>query len=111
MKTTVDLCDKEQCLNSEIRLDVRDDLTSPHLPSHDILKLRTAIHPYREYGEVYRTAQSALKTVRQRFADLASSDGQGEGGAGNEPPKCVKCSERTSPPCWYCIECEGKPFE
>ena len=109
MKTTVDLCDKEQCLTSEVRLDVRDDLTSPHLPSHDILKLRTAIHPYREYGGVYRTAQSALKTVRQRFADLASSDGQSEGGESeNKAPQCVKCGERTSPPCWYCIECEGE---
>ncbi|KAI1785580.1 hypothetical protein LXA43DRAFT_1037408 [Ganoderma leucocontextum] len=110
MKTTVDLCDKEECLMSEIRLDVRDDLTSPHLPSHDILKLRAAIHPYREYGEVYRTAQFALKTVRQIFADLASSDGPSEGAVGKQPPKCIKCGECTSPPCWYCIECEENAF-
>ena len=107
MKTTVDLCSKEECLASEVGLDVRDDLTSPHLPSHDILKLRTAIHPYREYGQVYRTAQAALKSVRQRFADLPSSEGQGEVEEGKEAPTCVKCRERTSLPCWYCIECEG----
>ncbi|PIL29961.1 hypothetical protein GSI_07872 [Ganoderma sinense ZZ0214-1] len=109
MKTTVDLCSKEECLMSEVRLDVRDDLTSPHLPTHDLLKLRTAIHPLREYGQVYRTAQFALKAVRQRFAHLASSE-ESESEGEEKPPTCVKCGERTSPPCWYCIECDEDVF-
>lgn len=108
-KTTVDLCGRNECLTSEMRLDVRGNLVSFHLPSHEILKLPTAIHPYREYRLVYHTAPKALARVHQLFAGSVSTDAQREGGTGtaNRPSTCVKCGERTSPPCWYCIECEG----
>ncbi|TBU25684.1 hypothetical protein BD311DRAFT_492317 [Dichomitus squalens] len=108
MKTTIDLCDKESCLASEIGLDARDDLTSPHLPSHEMFKMRRAIHPFREFGEMYRAAQSALKTARQVFA--ATSAQQAGASVENGSPQCVKCGERASMPCWYCIECEERIF-
>lgn len=111
MKTTVDLCGKEECIASNMMLDVCGNLISPHLPSHDIMKLRTTIHPYYEYRQVYRGAPAALKRVRQLFADLESydvqKDGDDEGSTRNRNPECIICGERTSLPCWYCIECEG----
>ena len=108
MKSTIDLCDKESCFTSEVGLDTRDDLTSPHLPSHDVFKIRAAIHPFREFGEVYRTAQGALKMVRELFSELASSEQDREGGVETQRPRCVNCRDRVSPPCWFCIECDGK---
>ena len=105
MKDSVDLCDKKRCLTLVAGLEVRDDCLSPHLPSHDVLKLRTAIHPFREFGEVYRKAQSAVKTVRGIFADLAIEGERRR--AGKQPPKCVKCHQIVTLPCWYCAECRG----
>ena len=109
MKTTIDLCDKESCLGSEIGLDARDDLTSPHLPSHEVFKMRRAIHPFREFGEVYRAAQLALKTARQVLSEAAVTSQHAQGDTEHPSPQCVKCGERVSIPCWYCIECEGTP--
>ncbi|TBU21891.1 hypothetical protein BD311DRAFT_869699 [Dichomitus squalens] len=103
MKDSIDLCDKEKCSASEVR---REDLTSPHLPSHDILKLRAAIHPFREFGKVYRDAQEALKMAREFFAEAANSDEGAEG----EQPQCVQCRDRVTLPCWLCIECEERVF-
>ena len=109
IKTTIDLCDKESCFTSEVGLDVRDDLTTPHLPSHDVFKIRRAIHPFRELGEVCQTAQDALKRVRGLLSGLKESDQRGQGSAESQWPRCVNCRGRVSSPCWFCIECKGKP--
>lgn len=106
MKDSVDFCDNQRCLNLVLGVEANDDCASPHLPSHDILKLRTAIHPYREFGEVYRAAQSALKRVRGMFADLAPQGGRVRD-ARAPLPQCLKCSSPVSLPCWYCVECKG----
>lgn len=132
-KTTIDLCDKPDCCNKEVGLDVRDDLTSPHLPTHDLFKVRTAIHPIREFGQAHRAALLALKAARQmlssaRDAEQLSRDGQKTeheapptvGGDDMVSPRsqdtihmptCSRCSDRIHPPCWYCIECKGMCFD
>ena len=66
MSDPVNLCDKEQCLTTP----VYHNRAFLHSPSHDIIKLPTAIHPIREYKETYRSAQSASEKLRQTFADL-----------------------------------------
>ena len=102
MTDPVNLCDKVQCLT----MPVYHNRTFPHRPSHDILKLRTAIHPILEYKETYCSAQSASEKLRQIFADLPS---RGSGKGGKQPvPQCVMCHGYVRfLPCWYCIECEG----
>ncbi|KAI1785577.1 hypothetical protein LXA43DRAFT_899476 [Ganoderma leucocontextum] len=107
----VDLCDKNECLTSEVGLDIRDDLTSPHLPSHDIFKTHTAIQVC-EFREVYRSAQDALKSVRQIFATMEFFNTLArDAGVDNWTcVKCVGCSQPTSLPCWCCIECEDSVF-
>ncbi|RPD55866.1 hypothetical protein L227DRAFT_579346 [Lentinus tigrinus ALCF2SS1-6] len=128
-QTTIDLCDKPECCDKEVGTDVRDDLTSPHLPTHDLFKVRTAIHPFREFGHAHRAALLALKTARQTLSDAwdaerrsqdmraaqHSTPGEADddtAAAGVKPenipvvPTCSRCGDRIGTPCWYCIECE-----
>ncbi|RPD56321.1 hypothetical protein L226DRAFT_469232 [Lentinus tigrinus ALCF2SS1-7] len=121
-KFTIDLCDKPECCDKEIGTDVRDDLTSPHLPTHDLFKVRTAIHPFREFGQAHRAALMALKMARRTLSDAwdvrtaerstpqkADDD---TAAAGKKPenvprvPTCSRCGDKIGTPCWYCIECK-----
>jgi hypothetical protein len=98
----LDLCDSSRCLQATIDRGKDDSLLpqSSHLPTHDILKSRTAIHgPF--HGMVERQAKSALKAARKIFECV-------EGGSLNPPkPACLACRRCVSMPCWVCIECEG----
>ena len=107
MTDPINLCDKERCLTTVTP--AAHNRAFLHSPSHDILKLRTSIHPIREYGEVYRAAQSATERLRQIFADLPStSRGSRKSESSMQFPQCVSCHGSVkSLPCWYCIECEG----
>jgi hypothetical protein len=57
----VDLCDDPRCLNAEVS---RQDLPTPHLPTHDILKTRRVLQ-HREFGNVYRAAMASLQVSRE----------------------------------------------
>ncbi|KAI0757704.1 hypothetical protein C8Q80DRAFT_1216217 [Daedaleopsis nitida] len=108
--TTIDLCDKPECYTQKVEPETRADLTSPHTPSHDLFKVRTAIHQIREFGAAHRAAQSALKSARQIFANIENSTASESGGEGvpvNQKPTCIKCGEQVTQPCWYCIECKA----
>jgi hypothetical protein len=58
---TVDLCDDPRCLKAEVS---RNDLPTPHLPTHDILKTRRVLQ-HREFGNVYRAAISSLRVSQE----------------------------------------------
>lgn len=122
---TVDLCDAPECMAARVE---RDDLHSPHLPGHDLVKVRRVVFT-REFGVMDREAKEALKRARSIFEglkdqDAGESDEKGDQNAGNiqspteeptttEQPetnkviKCVVCEEVVVQPCWYCVHCEG----
>ncbi|TBU55048.1 hypothetical protein BD310DRAFT_934540 [Dichomitus squalens] len=60
---TFDFCDKLACVGCTIK--TRDDFTTPHLPTHDFVKIRTAILHYREIGKVLRSAKAGLERAKR----------------------------------------------
>ena len=58
---TFDLCDKAACLGSTIEKR-RDGLPSQwHLPTHNIVKIRTPIIHVREIGKLLENAETGLR--------------------------------------------------
>ncbi|KAI0820569.1 hypothetical protein BC628DRAFT_1329894 [Trametes gibbosa] len=128
IRSTVDLCDRSDCQEATIGPDRRDDLVSPHLPSHRILKVRRVIHRHREFGKMYRAAQAALIRADEALADaddIASPQSPPHFGHSrglsqiakikaeqfvDRELSCVGCHTRVSRPCWYCIECDDECF-
>ncbi|GBE85444.1 hypothetical protein SCP_0706310 [Sparassis crispa] len=108
---TVDFCDDERCLNAEVQ---RFDLTSPHLPSHAVYKVRRVVHP-REFGPVDSEARVALQNARAAFKDAVEvQEERTEGSAKeddrtakmvNDKLKCLVCKKRVRQPCWFCMTC------
>ncbi|RPD59328.1 hypothetical protein L226DRAFT_314748 [Lentinus tigrinus ALCF2SS1-7] len=121
IKFTVDLCDKPECCAAVIGTDARDDLATPHLPSHDMFKVRTAIHPIREFGPAHEAAMKALKVARKILEDAIQPEEESSEAnaktttAVTEQPQkrpiCAKCGGVVSQPCWYCIECRDPNAE
>ncbi|TFK89009.1 hypothetical protein K466DRAFT_487737 [Polyporus arcularius HHB13444] len=78
---TFDFCDKPACLTGTVK--ARDDAETPHLPTHDLVKIRTNILHHREIGKVLRNSTEGLKRAKKLLeraakpaaADEASSDG------------------------------------
>ncbi len=78
---TFDFCDKPACLTGTVK--ARDDAETPHLPTHDLVKIRTNILHHREIGKVLRNSTQGLKRAKKLLeraakpaaADEASSDG------------------------------------
>ncbi|OBZ66091.1 hypothetical protein A0H81_13971 [Grifola frondosa] len=83
-RMSVDFCDKPTCMSAEIHKDQRDDLESPHLPTHDVFKLRMNILQSREYGQNYRAARDALKKAKAAFEDSAEMEGEQAGTDGED---------------------------
>ncbi|KAL7286008.1 hypothetical protein ACG7TL_001125 [Trametes sanguinea] len=124
IRTTVDLCDKPSCREATVGPDRRDDLVSPHLPSHRILEVRRVIHRHREFGKTYRAAQAALIRAEEALADaddvVVAHTPTGHGRSLSARIRtealvarelsCVGCKTRVSRPCWYCIECDDECF-
>ncbi|RPD54176.1 hypothetical protein L227DRAFT_580748 [Lentinus tigrinus ALCF2SS1-6] len=82
---TFDFCEKPACVSSEIKS--RDDVEAPHLPTHDLLKIRTNILHHREIGTVLRNATEGLKrakTLLERAAKGAEEDEASESGSGSD---------------------------
>lgn len=129
---TLDFCDKPACVGCTIR--TRDDISSPHLPTHDFVKIRDQILHYREIGKVLRNATAGLKRAKSLLEDVKdqkrrhefmSNDEQLEvegGGRGNGDDgdseasalkdqvialTCLRCEAPVSQPCFYCIDCPG----
>ncbi|KAM5533025.1 hypothetical protein V8D89_013293 [Ganoderma adspersum] len=133
---TLDFCDKPACVGCTIR--TRGDMSSPHLPTHDFVKIRDPILHYREIGKVLRNATAGLKRAKNLLEDVKDQKRHHEfmnnaepevecGGNGNgddgdseaSAPKdqvitltCLRCEAPVSQPCFYCIDCpaDSEPF-
>ncbi|KAM5530344.1 hypothetical protein V8D89_015985 [Ganoderma adspersum] len=59
-RSTFDFCDKLECVNGTIPSRNDIDIASPHLPTHDFVKLRAPILQEREIGKILRNATAGL---------------------------------------------------
>ncbi|KAH9950295.1 hypothetical protein B0H21DRAFT_565923 [Amylocystis lapponica] len=91
----VDFCSDPKCTATIVDSSKREDLRSPHLPSHCLFRLRAVMH-YREVGKIVLGAREA----RQR-AQAALKEGTHE---------CVGCKNRVTMPCWFCSVCKDNVF-
>ncbi|KAJ6499432.1 hypothetical protein C8R45DRAFT_115543 [Mycena sanguinolenta] len=104
----VDFCDAPSCRSTKV---VPTGMTRPHLPTHDILKLRRVVH-LRQFGKTYREAKRALAKARELFPTTQADAAAGaleiqlayEAPRG---PKCAVCEEFVTQPCWFCVQCDG----
>lgn len=62
---TVDTCDTPECTSVEV---TRAHLRTPHLPSHDVVKLSELMLP-REFGRVYSNALWSVDFARELIRD------------------------------------------
>ncbi|KAJ7262295.1 hypothetical protein B0H12DRAFT_1105150 [Mycena haematopus] len=108
---TVDFCDTPSCMSKKV---VPTGMTRPHLPTHDIVKLRRVVH-LRQFGKTYRESKRALAKARQLFpttktdTDVSALEIQS---AYETPsgPKCAACEDPVTQPCWFCVQCEEPSF-
>ena len=68
---TVDICDRRKCRTIEIH---RDDLSTPHLPSHRTFKTRKWLL-YRDIGAVWSDAKVAIERGDRAIMDALASYG------------------------------------
>ncbi|KAJ6570836.1 hypothetical protein DFH09DRAFT_1462750 [Mycena vulgaris] len=93
---TVDFCETNTCFANRM---MRSDMKKPHLPHHDLMKVRRVIH-WREFGRTYSNAKEALEHARKFFQSpsdaTASKETDCESKAdtddeeGHAPPSSVK---------------------
>ncbi|KAJ7228211.1 hypothetical protein GGX14DRAFT_346568 [Mycena pura] len=106
---TVDFCDNLSCMSAKV---VPTGLTRPHLPTHDIFKVRRVVH-IRQFGKTYRQAQEALKRAREFFPDPEHENNTKTGEAHKlalAVPRCRVCRRNVTQPCWFCVQCEEPSF-
>ncbi|KAJ3554138.1 hypothetical protein NM688_g3261 [Phlebia brevispora] len=60
---TVDFCNDENCLSKPVAVTARSYLKDDHVPSHDIVKVRT-VHHFRDMHALDQNARHALKASR-----------------------------------------------
>jgi len=93
---TVDLCSEPECLKATAPMKERKDLTTPHKPSHGMLKVHRILFN-RDTGRAEKNAKDALEVARETLSDLKAQK--------KPMPQCVHCKEPVSQPCWYCVDC------
>ena len=71
---TFDFCDKPACLSCTI--ETRDDISSPHLPTHGFVKLRAPIVHHREIGRVLRNAKAGFKRANALLEEAENLRGR-----------------------------------
>ncbi|KAJ7437086.1 hypothetical protein B0H11DRAFT_2206778 [Mycena galericulata] len=106
---TVDFCDNFSCTTVKV---VPTGLTKPHLPTHDILKVRRVVH-VRQFGKTYRQAQDALKRARKFFPEPEDNETDAADSRKKptlETPRCAVCRRDVTQPCWFCVQCEEPRF-
>ena len=87
---TFDFCDKPACVGCTIK--TRDDVTGPHLPTHDFVKIRSSILHYREIGKVLRNAKAGLERAKALLEKAEAQKKQRE-----EAEKSAGNKEETEP--------------
>ncbi|KAJ7739936.1 hypothetical protein B0H16DRAFT_1568368 [Mycena metata] len=104
---TVDFCDDPSCMSVKV---IPTGLTRPHIPTHDILKVRRTVH-VRQFGKTYREARVALKKARAFFPDPTETSGTDTSPtAPFETPRCAVCGRLAGQPSWFCVHCEEPSF-
>jgi hypothetical protein len=118
---TVDLCDTPECVATTVGKAGRPDLPRPHLPTHDLVKVRRVVHS-RQFGTMYRESKAALQKSRAIFerGTMAPNSGRAVKGVDTAKkristavtsapptPRCIVCDEPVLQPCWYCVNCKG----
>lgn len=83
---TIDLCDNPDCYNAIVPTTKRTDLERPHVPEHDMVKIRTVVQD-GELPAFDRRAKQALEACRARFQETTT-----------EPPEEVASSDPSTPP-------------
>ncbi|KAJ7115777.1 hypothetical protein C8R44DRAFT_213727 [Mycena epipterygia] len=102
---SADFCDNPSCTSVKV---VPTGMTRPHLPTHDLLKLRRVVH-LRQFGKTYREAKRALAKARQLFPP--PEDEENAGSALETPaPRCAACDVPVTQLCWFCVQCEDPSF-
>lgn len=122
---TIDVCDNAKCVEAVITV---DELSAPHLPTHDVVKIRGPVQT-REIGRVLKTSKAALSRARGLLDAALSSDtpsvtvphlhpgGMHGVGLGAERVRrygpstrlrCIGCFKAIRYPCWFCSECPGE---
>ena len=108
---TIDLCSKPECISATV---VREgDLTKPHYPTHNLVKVRRIIFSDREWGAMVTKAEEGLTKSRSIFqeyekqiADISKFSNE-QGVQHTKAPTCTTCNKVTSQPCWFCLQCKG----
>lgn len=109
---TVDFCDSPGCSDARV---TREDLQKPHLPTHDLMKVRRTIHT-PEFGQLNRNAINALERSRELFQGKKESDAPANesavstkrlSGKPGDDLRCTVCKQVAIQPCWFCIQCPG----
>ncbi|CCM04671.1 uncharacterized protein FIBRA_06857 [Fibroporia radiculosa] len=113
---TLDLCEDPECLKAEIPIS-RDSvsdlkLTSPHVPTHNMFKVRTRVHPI-ELKRVSTWVREALSAAKAKFATVGQLQSGTEITTQTDQKNviaCINCSKELKRPCWYCFECSDPVF-
>ncbi|KAF8208355.1 hypothetical protein K438DRAFT_1813864 [Mycena galopus ATCC 62051] len=71
---TVDFCSTPGCIDNRV---TSDELQKPHLPHHDLMKVRRVVHR-RFFGQTYRDAKEALKQARAFFTSPSDATAEEE---------------------------------
>ena len=96
-KTTVDLCSKQECVNSTVASG--DAGRKPHLPSHLMIKVYRHIFDRDLEGFGCLIPRAILDKARKTFPRLKEE--------GEPLPGCMCCKAAVSMPCWCCLGCFG----
>ena len=97
----------------------RDDLTAPHLPTHDFVKIRANITTSAKSGASSGTRRPGSSmsactrlgrklegaVIALRRGDLEANDFLAERKVAT--PTCVSCEALVTVPCWYYIDYSG----
>ena len=112
MMDSIDLCGTQECMGNTCE---REDLKSPHIPEHRIVKVRSMVRS-KNYGTLYRAAMAAFEEAQNIYKTLLSGRDVVKGNLAvdsQELPSdttalCAICDETLAFPFWYCTECKGK---
>ena len=135
---TLDLCDSPACERAVVYIKDKNgnkDMSAPpHLPSHDVARLREHVPGY-DLGRVLRRSKAALAHARETLGDAertvraAAAPGARAASSLGLPvrraqtpspaplarahgarvaPTCIRCQKPVGYPCYACFECTGE---
>jgi len=123
---SVDLCENASCTEAQVEA---SDLAKPHLPTHDVIKVRRVVH-IRQLGGLERAAKQALRRARDAFKDdlIPATTSEGYDSDDGSPvvemtealkspidedrKVCIFCRTGVdlNQPWWYCVNCQDPTF-